>query len=80
MVSKILTDATVFPVFAQSLKWRTFTDSLWGVERPLHEQDPGHHNGEHVLHPRRHLVGGRRSEVDVQHPDLTIVIEMTTER
>ena len=67
VVSNILTETIVCPVFGQSLKYK---DSLWGVERPLHEQDPGHHHGEHVLHPWRHLVGGRRSEVDVQHPHL----------
>ena len=49
-----------------------YKHSLWGVEGPLHEQDPGHDHGEHVLHPRRHLVGGRRSEVDVQHPHLRV--------
>ena len=56
-----------------------YKHSLWGVEGPLHEQDPGHHHGEHVLHPRRHLVGGRRSEVDVQHPHLRIGSEIMAE-
>ena len=47
---------------------------LWRIERSLHEEDPGHHHGEHVLHPRRHLVGGRRPEVDVEHSDLAKLI------
>ena len=80
-VSKMLTTATLCSVFVQSLKEVAYMykHSLWGVEGPLHEQDPGHHHGEHVLHPRRHLVGGRRSEVDVQHPHLRIRIEMMAE-
>ena len=43
---------------------------LWRIERSLHEEDPGHHHGEHVLHPGRHLVGGGGPEVDVEHSDL----------